>query len=181
MESYAHAESPQEQWHAALLAILHFPGVRPYVNAGLARTTAIGKIDNFGGNWWCDDLGQFPEDIGNDLFWEAKDATRKGHERADLPPYPAFLSSDEKEAARFQVLTLHGSGRAANYLPQQALKWARETPDDPRIPEALHFAVRATRYGCDHEETSRLSKEAFKLLHSRYPNSKWAKETPYWF
>jgi hypothetical protein len=79
------------------------------------------------------------------------------------------------------VQNLHGSVRDANYLPQQALKWARETPDDPRIPEALHFAVRATRYGCDHEETSRLSKEAFKLLHNRYPNSKWAKETPYWF
>src|SRR6266700_4188640 len=181
LESYAHAESPQSQWHAALLTILHFPGARPYVNAGLARTTDIGTIDNFRDNWWCDDMGQYLETAGGDLYWEAKDATRKGHERADLPSYLGFLSTEEKEAARSQWRTLDAFGTAANYLPEQTLNWARENPDDPRVPVALHFSVLSTRYGCEDQGTSRLSKEAFRLLHDQYPSSKWAKQTPYWF
>jgi hypothetical protein len=32
--------------------------------------------------------------------------------------------------------------------------WDWERPNDPRVPEALHLAVRATRYGCTDDETS---------------------------
>jgi len=49
------------------------------------------------------------------------------------------------------------------------------------VPEALYLAVRSTRYGCTDKETGRLSKTAFELLHSRYPDSEWAKKTKFWF
>jgi hypothetical protein len=49
------------------------------------------------------------------------------------------------------------------------------------VPEALHLAVKSTRYGCTDKETGRWSKAAFDLLRRKYPNSTWAKQTPYWF
>ena len=54
-------------------------------------------------------------------------------------------------------------------------------PHDPQVPEALHFAVRSTRYGCNSDDDSKLSHQAFRLLHERYPASKWAKATPFWY
>jgi len=52
---------------------------------------------------------------------------------------------------------------------------------DPRVPEALHLAVRSTRYGCTDDNTTKFSKQAFQLLHKNYPKSEWAAKTKYWF
>ncbi|NJL72874.1 MAG: hypothetical protein HC888_15650 [Candidatus Competibacteraceae bacterium] len=49
----------------------------------------------------------------------------------------------------------------------------------PRIPEALHMAVKATRFGTGDDNTSKLSAAAFKLLHSKYKGNPWTKKTPY--
>ena len=48
------AASSAGKGRAALLLMLHFPGMRPYVNWGLPRSTDIGKIDSFRDNWWCE-------------------------------------------------------------------------------------------------------------------------------
>ena len=69
----------------------------------------------------------------------------------------------------------------AHHFCRIAVEWAEKNPADKRAPEALHLAVKATRYGCTDKETGRWSKAAFDLLHQRYPNSGWAKETKYWF
>lgn len=78
-------------------------------------------------------------------------------------------------------LDASGVGTAPNYLCQQAVAWAQADPGDPRVPEALHRAVKATRYGCTDEETGRWSKETFQTLHRQYPDSPWTAKTPYWF
>jgi hypothetical protein len=178
LESYANATSPQDKWRAALFTVLHFPGVRPYVNARSGRSTPLQKIDNYRDNWWCKDIGSDPDQTN---YMKDDGTRREFKERHNGSGFPAFLSADQIGAAKSEWKTLVASGSAADYLPQQTLKWARDGPDDPRIPEALHLAVRVTRYGCDGDKASKLSKEAFNLLHNRYPNSKWAKETPYWF
>jgi hypothetical protein len=72
-------------------------------------------------------------------------------------------------------------GAAPNYISQQVLQWANRSPDDPRVPEALHLAVNTTRFGCTDEQSGRWSKAAFDLLHRKYPNTPWAKKTKYWF
>jgi hypothetical protein len=56
LDAYSAADRTNKR-HAALFTILHFPGMRPYVNARSGRETAIAKIDNFRDNWWCDDVG----------------------------------------------------------------------------------------------------------------------------
>jgi hypothetical protein len=59
--------------------------------------------------------------------------------------------------------------------------WARKHPDDPRLPEALHRAVQASRYRCTDANTGKYSKQAFDLLHGQYPKSKWTDRTKYWY
>ncbi|MFI5121244.1 MAG: hypothetical protein ACHQM4_12565, partial [Thermoanaerobaculia bacterium] len=61
------------------------------------------------------------------------------------------------------------------------LAFATRRPDDPRAPEFLSRAVRATREGCADAATKTLSKAAFRHLHARYPASPWAARTKYWF
>ena len=67
------------------------------------------------------------------------------------------------------------------------LPWADAHHDDPRVPEALHLLVRATRYACewgrDGEalDYGEVSKGAFDRLHRRYPDSAWTGRTKYWY
>ena len=67
------------------------------------------------------------------------------------------------------------------YFAPAVLDWAKAHPNDPRLPEALHYFVRATRYGCVDKSIGPYSRKAFDLLHRKYPNSEWTKKTPYWF
>jgi len=62
-----------------------------------------------------------------------------------------------------------------------ACGWLRDHPEDPRLPEALHLAVRSTRWGQGDEQNSSVSRAAFLFLHKHYPNSEWTKKTTYWF
>jgi hypothetical protein len=80
-----------------------------------------------------------------------------------------------------ELAALAGRGSAPTDLAREAVAFARRAPADPRAPEALHLAVRATRYGCVDDETGRFSKAAFDLLHRRYGRTDWARRTPYWF
>ena len=183
LDSYAVDGPASDKWHAALFTVLHSPGARPYVNALSGRGTAMQKIDSYRDNWWCVDIGSYPEEVnyGKNGTSSDRNENLKFKERPDAPAYPSFLTPEQLEAARSQWKELATSGTGPNYLVGQTLKWAKESSRNPRIPEALHLAVRTTRYGCGNRETSRLSRQAYDLLHSRYPNSKWAKETPFWY
>jgi hypothetical protein len=68
-----------------------------------------------------------------------------------------------------------------NFLIKIVNKWANDHPQDTRVPEALHLAVRASRFGCHDEMTSKLSKEAFKILHKQYAKTIWAEQTKYYY
>ena len=58
---------------------------------------------------------------------------------------------------------------AATWFTREALAFAKRRPDDPRAPEFLARAVRATREGCADAETRSLSKAAFEHLHRALP------------
>jgi len=93
---------------------------------------------------------------------------------------PEFLTSSRADAAR-ETAALQALGTGPNYLAQIVISWANKNPTDKRAPEALHLAVKSTRFGCTDKDTGRWSKAAFDLLHRKYPNTSWAKETKYWF
>ena len=69
---------------------------------------------------------------------------------------------------------------ATEFFGPIVLEHARAAPDDPRVPQALHRLVFATRHSCE-TGPGELSRAAFRLLHARYPDSEWAEMTPYWY
>ena len=68
-------------------------------------------------------------------------------------------------------------GDAKSYLGKRAIEWAKTSPNDPRIPEALYIAAQANRsykYGCNSwEQDENTREEAETLLRERYPESPW--------
>jgi hypothetical protein len=172
LASYQKAATPEARRFAAAFLSLKFPGLRPYVSAGLGRRTAVEEVDSYRDNWWCTEPPT-PQNIpmGDD---------EEGKAKAKPITPPEFLKSSQALAAS-QFAALQAVGTAPNYLCRTAIAWAEKNPADPRSPEALHLAVRSTRFGCTDKETGRWSKAAYDLLHSRYPNTTWAKNTKYWF
>ena len=155
----AYLKSPDQTTRelAGITTLLRFPGVRLNVDDGLGRDEAIGKIENFRDNWWC-----------------VQNATAKS-----TPP--AFVLDADRASAASEYAQLVAIGTAPDYLASEAVRLARLLPKDPRSPEVLHLAVRSTRYGCTSKATGAQSKAAFTLLHQRYPQSEWAKKTPFWY
>ena len=93
-----------------------------------------------------------------------------------------FLTADELVAATTESKKLSDAERwDATYLARQTVEWTQKHPGDPRVPEALHRAVMASRYRCTDENTGKYSKQAFDLLHRQYPKSAWTGRTPYWY
>jgi hypothetical protein len=144
---------PEWRVDAALDVLLKDSEMRPYVMLDADFSIA----------WWCSALVQKPP-----------------VPPPPVPP-PSFLTQAEREAAAKEVDALAKEGAAATWFCREALAFAKRRPDDPRAPEFLARAVRATREGCADSATKALSKAAFQHLHARYPKSPWAVRTKYWF
>lgn len=168
---YANAANPIDREAAAMLVILNYPVIQPYVPVGFGRDTAPPEsIDSTRGNWWC------AEDEAT------KDETGYNHYEFKYPKnYPIFLTAAQTADALREHKQIIASGNSATFLARRAVEFADKNPNQPNTPEILHLAVRATRYGCTDDKTLKYSKEAFTILHTRYPKSVWTSKTPYWF
>ena len=181
MRAYQNVSDPKTRHLEAVRIMLENPGMRPFVGTGLSRLTPLSRIDNYRDNWWCSPavifgLGSVNASTMFELSW--KDVSTKA-----IPPhnFPSFMSAAQKSTARKESSELMKLETAPNYLGKKVINWAKQSPADPRVAEALHLVVRSTRYGCGNDEPSAVSKEAFQLLHKNYPKSEWTKKTPYWF
>ncbi len=167
LDSYLAAKDIAERKDASLYLILKFPGMRPYVEAGIGRLTSHGEIDNYRDNWWGPVTGVLKYDPST----------------SQAPPLqtPGFLSAAQKAAIAGESKKLGELEIGPNDLCTRAVEWAKRSPSDPRAPEALYLAVKATRYGSRDEKTLQRSKLAFDTLHKQYPNTVWAKQTKYYY
>ncbi len=161
LDQYAAAQDDEARMFAAVFAALRFPGLRPTLTVNLGRLTALDEIDNYRDNWWCAAGDTPPPQL---TF-----------------PLPTVLSQVDRQAGEAEVARIKSLPAAPNYLSKTAIAWAKRHPADARVPEALHLAVRSTRFGCADKGTTAFSKEAFTLLHRNYPASEWAKKTPYYY
>src|SRR5438552_621176 len=173
LATYQSAATPEARRFAAAFLALKFPGLRPYITGGIGRTTEVNEIDSYRDNYWC---AEPPTSMSN-AGWQGEQEDKP---KAAPIALPEFLKPSQALALR-QASALAALGTAPNYLCRIAIEWAEKNPTDARAPEALHLAVRSTRYGCTDKETGRWSKAAYDLLHRRYPNTTWAKNTKYWF
>ncbi|HYX30701.1 MAG TPA: hypothetical protein VE863_19350, partial [Pyrinomonadaceae bacterium] len=171
--AYQRAATPDSRRFAAAFLSLKFPGVRPFVSAGVGRTTPVDSMDSYRDNYWCTE-----PPVPQAIPLSDEDPQEANKKRPLVAP--DFLKASQSLGAR-QLAALQALGTAPNYLCKMAIDWTEKNPNDPRSPEALHLAVRSTRYGCTDKETGRWSKAAFDLLHKRYPNTRWAAATKYWF
>jgi|SRR5579859_3229439 len=178
LQAYLDASDAESRTFAAVFLMLRFPGMRPYVQSGFGRITPPGKLDEFRDNWWCPfkpvpdsppDYYRVSSVLGAPLLVLYPD----GSPRAQL------LTPEQRLRGESEWSRLTAMPAAPEYLARQTVAWVGSHPSDPRAPEALHLAVRAVRYGCGAKAGA--SKAAFQLLHSRYPDSEWARKTKYWY
>ena len=95
---------------------------------------------------------------------------------------PRVSDAPARAQAEKEWNALAATGPAVQWLGETVLAFAKANPADPRVPEALHYVVRASRYGCYVTEVkSNYSELAYEALHKNYPDSPWTKKTPYWF
>ncbi len=178
--------TPEDRRFRATLTILRFPGLRPYVRAGVERQEPVGKMDDYRDNWWCA-LAAGPQS-GEWNYRSGRSADSRAPASlldAQTEAATNFLSAAEKEQAQAQSAQLDASPGGTTFLARGVLDWANSHADDPLVPEALHRVVQATHLGCESSDTdkslSQVSRQAFDLLHQRYPASPWTKKTSVWY
>ncbi len=165
------AATPANREAAALIAILRYPVIQPYVPSGYGREdSTVTEIDSFRGNWWC---------VENEA--NKSDESYDDYTFTYPTVYPAFLTAAQTNAADRELRQMTALGNSSTYLARRAVEFATKNPRHPQTPEILHLAVRSTRYGCTDDDTGRFSKQAFDILHRNYKTSPWTKQTPYWF
>lgn len=183
LRSYARAPNADAKKFAAAYLILRHPGLRPYVESGVGRTTALNRIDDYRDNWWC----ALDEILGTNISldnvaWRVQTRSPVQGSPARLKAAaPKFLSAEQIRLADAEQARLMKIAAAPSYLGEHVIEWAKKHPADPRSAEALHLTVKATRFGCTDQRSGAISRAAFELLHRRFPQSEWTRKTPYWY
>ena len=180
MESFRSATNNAEKHFAGAFIILNNPGMKPSVRESSLRTATLGDLDEYRDNWWCTDMS-VGGNWGQSYEPYNKDVNLKFVDRDPDFPFPAWLTASQKDSAKAEWDKLSQVGTAPNYLTEQVIAYAKQHGEDPRLPQALHLAVRATRFGCTNVETSKFSKAVFDFLHEHYPHSEWAAKTKYYY
>lgn len=179
LKSVLSAGAEDRRFAAAWLLLRH-PGLKPYLLSSISRRQGIDEIDNLRDNWWCSfRLEERLDGVPIFRYWRSSNPRAEPASPPTAPP--DFLSPGDRGHLEEEWERLLGLDTAPNYLGRIVCEFAAKNPEDPRVPEALHLAVKATRYGCTDANTARYSRQAFRLLHQRYSDTEWAKRTPYWF
>lgn len=175
--AYLRETSPDGRRFAAAFLLLQAPEARPYFGSGITRQTPPGKLDEYRDNWWCPVGVQAALDSrSHETLWSTPNVL----EDSAAGIAPAFLMGDASTAAGREFAELSKLGAATDFLASIVFPYADSHREDPRVPEALHDLVRSGHYGCSSANTWKAARDAFRLLHLRYPASDWTRRTPTW-
>ncbi len=116
----------------------------------------------------------------------ADTAAKATAERRFLPPPGKYGDAGTIPFARAEAfpsdvaapVLAQAAPPGASYVWDVVLDYAARHPQDPRSPEALHWLIHIGHYGQGHDHSGR---RAFMLLKSRYPDSAWAKQNPFYY
>lgn len=170
------AKSDDPTGFAATLVLLHSPGLRPFLDAGVQRAASYTLVDSFRNNLWCSTMERaVPQDQGT-----------SGAPVLQISE-PAFLTREQEQQAKDEVAALNAHPIGMEWLGRRTIDYVKGHPDEPVAAESLAQVVKMTRYECYKTDdygkspSSNVSKEAFTLLRSQYPKSDWAMRTKYYF
>ena len=160
MEGFTAAED--KQFEAAWIVLRH-PGLSPWLPSGVGRIEWESKVpppdrfavsrDEF--NWWCGTRAYTTHRLTEGLPYFLRDTGMDKQYRIEFPT-------------------------AAEFFGPHVIRYARENRGDPRIPQALHRVIFATRYSCS-SGPGDVSQNAHAILHRDYADSEWVEKTPYWY
>jgi hypothetical protein len=164
LDGYLNAQTRAQRDSEALYIMLKFSNLSPYVDGGVPEFSTAEETDYyFESSWWCKpDVIEYHMD---------------GSESPKMVPAPKFFGPQILGPAKKERDALSAIGDAKSFLGKRVLEWAKRSPDDPRIPEAVYIAVQANqsyKYGCgswEQDEETRTKLET--LLKEKYPNSPW--------
>ena len=180
LEQFGRADTVEARRFALVFMVMHFAGMQPFVNAGPMGSVIAPGIHT-GSAWWCYDVGQEQTSRAYQSAMFSQSASPLVASTTPSVAAPSWLATGERQRGAAEWKKLSTTGAAPLYFAPIVLNWAKQHPDDPRVPEALHYFVRASRFGCVDKTIGPYSKQAFDLLHKRYPQSDWTAKTLYWF
>ena len=157
----AAARTPAAREAALLYFVLKTPLLSPYLESGM------GKDNNDQDEWSSDDWWCAPYDT-------EYNAESESEVPKQLPTRPAFLTAAQTQAAQAERKKIAAAGDAPKFLGGKVLAWAKVSPTDRRVPEALYIAIQAngwTKYGCGNDEELKDTLVAFLKKH--YPGNEW--------
>jgi hypothetical protein len=173
------ASTPDDRQVRALLALMRFPSVRPYINSGAGREEGFVGYSSYRDNWWCAGIGidqnapdTFTYSGSYNIGFGGNTSASPKRPQQQLPSFitPAMATEAHQEHAQLETI-----GDAPGYFGRSALAWVKAHPTDKRNPELLGFAFRAMRNGCNLEAYTQQRHQVFDTLHTLYPQSEWAK------
>jgi len=183
---YQSAPSGAAKKFAAALLLLKFPGMGPHWGSGFLREQQLDEFGMYRSNWWCQ-VGPPPSFSGSYpvvRYFDPKagmsESLKNLYQEAHLTA-TSFMNAQEIQAGEEDWKKLAALPTGPNYLAQIVIDWSKSHRNDPRVPEALYLAGRATRNGCVDHDTTKYSREIFEILHRRFPHTEWAQKTPYWY
>jgi hypothetical protein len=181
LAAYQSAPNVEERRFAGVFYLLHHPESRPYLASGIGRLGRVNTIDAYRDNWWCP--VDMPAELNARTVMGAEYLYgRLRREDADSPAWSAeFLTADDRREAMTEMKRLATTFSGPDYLIAQTMKYAKAHPKNPRVPEALHYALRSQRYGCVRAETAKAAEAAWRYLWRRYPKDPWTRKTNYPF
>ncbi|HEX8538656.1 MAG TPA: hypothetical protein VF664_14400, partial [Cystobacter sp.] len=153
--------TPEDRRFDAQVLVMGLPVLSPFLEPGDDRDWSTDPKLNltvdvsYQRNWWCAPV--MPKEASSPL---------------------AFVPEEERQAALAEWKQVVEAGNAVRWFGRVAVEWAQAHPEDPRSPVALYRVVRASKRGCEGQNTKE-AKAAFRLLHQRYAKSDWAKRAPY--
>jgi hypothetical protein len=164
LDRVTNARTPAARENALLFFVLKNPILNPYIPTGMGRMN--NEEDQWADdNWWCAYESESTDDA------ESADTPK------ELPKRPAFLTPSQTAAAQAERKRLADIGDAPKFLADKVMAWAKRSPLDKRVPEALYVVIEAngwTKYGCGNNDE--LKQEMFKYLKLHYPSSEFVKK-----
>jgi hypothetical protein len=185
LTAYDAATTDDARRVTGLLALMRFPSVRPYVNAGAGREEGFVGYSGYRDNWWCAGMGKqqnWMDSYSTSYNYRGGGEMTSPQQKLpeQLPAFVTltFVTLTMASQARQEQAQLMKIGDAPAHFGKQAIDWVKAHPTDPRDPELLGFAFRAMRNGCNLENSTGLRRQVFQTLHAGYPQSDWARHYP---
>jgi hypothetical protein len=181
--AYSSARNREEQRIAAWFLLAKLPGAAvDLADSNLAYVRPVGSVASFEGRWpdWLvAPRGARlqpvePAAVSGDQVCFGLCGSGKFPFRL-----PDFIAAQAAQAAAERSGFSPGSNvPGVSSVWEELLGYMRAHPRDPHAPEALYWLIHVSHYGTGH---NRSGYRAFMLLHERYPNSTWAKQSKYYY